>query len=102
MTFLAKGGITKDLIAMLANWRHSEFQVFCGQCIFPGIRKPWKTWLVHHAGFLLQRTDAESRRTLDGYLPGKGWDGRKRIEVLEWLSAICSHILDSREQMSRY
>ena len=32
---LAKGRITKDLIAMLSNWRHSGFQVFCGQRLFP-------------------------------------------------------------------
>ena len=32
---LAKGRITRDLIAMLSNWRHSGFQVFCGQRIFP-------------------------------------------------------------------
>jgi hypothetical protein len=32
---LAKGRITRDLIAMLSNWRHSGFQVFCGQRLFP-------------------------------------------------------------------
>jgi hypothetical protein len=32
---LARGRITKDLIAMLSNWRHSGFQVFCGNRISP-------------------------------------------------------------------
>jgi hypothetical protein len=32
---LAKGRITRELIAMLSNWRHSGFQVFCGQRILP-------------------------------------------------------------------
>jgi hypothetical protein len=32
---LDKGRITRDLIAMLSNWRHSGFQVFCGQRLFP-------------------------------------------------------------------
>ena len=32
---LVRGKITKDLIAMLSNWRHSGFQVFCGQRLFP-------------------------------------------------------------------
>ena len=32
---LAKGRITKDLIAMLSNWHHSGFQVYCGERIFP-------------------------------------------------------------------
>jgi hypothetical protein len=32
---LAKGRITKDLITMLSNWRHSGFQVFCSNRISP-------------------------------------------------------------------
>jgi hypothetical protein len=36
---LAKGRITKDLIAMLSNRRHSGFHVFCGQRIFPQDKK---------------------------------------------------------------
>lgn len=32
-TLLVKGRITKDLIAMLSNWRYSGFQVFCGSRI---------------------------------------------------------------------
>jgi hypothetical protein len=32
---LAKGGITQDLITMLSKCRHSGFQVFCGERIFP-------------------------------------------------------------------
>jgi len=30
-----RGRITKDLIAMLSNWRHSGFQVFCGNRLGP-------------------------------------------------------------------
>jgi hypothetical protein len=33
---LKKGKITKDMIAMLSNWRHSGFNVFCGPRIQPG------------------------------------------------------------------
>ena len=29
------GRYEEDLIAMLSNWRHSGFQVFCGQRLFP-------------------------------------------------------------------
>jgi hypothetical protein len=32
---LAGGRITKDLIAMLSNWRHSGLQVFCGNRLGP-------------------------------------------------------------------
>jgi len=36
---LPKGRMTKNLIAMLSNRRHSGFQVFCGQRIFPRPRR---------------------------------------------------------------
>ena len=32
---LNKGKITKEMIAMLATWRHSGFHVFCGNRISP-------------------------------------------------------------------
>jgi hypothetical protein len=35
MMLLAKGKITRELIAMLSSWRHSGFHVFCGNRISP-------------------------------------------------------------------
>jgi hypothetical protein len=35
----SKGKITKDIVGMLLNWRHSGFNVFCGQRIQPGDEK---------------------------------------------------------------
>ena len=32
---LNKGKITQEMIAMLSTWRHSGFNVFCGQRLFP-------------------------------------------------------------------
>ncbi len=32
---LAKGKVTREMIARFLNWRHSGFQVFCGQRLFP-------------------------------------------------------------------
>ena len=32
---LAKGKISKEMIAMLSTWRHSGFHVFCGNRISP-------------------------------------------------------------------
>jgi hypothetical protein len=55
---------------MLSNWRHSGFQVICGQCIFPQDKKAMEGLAGSSGG--LQRTDAESRRILEGHLPGKG------------------------------
>ncbi len=33
---LKKGKITEDLVAMVMKWRHSGFNVFCGERIQPG------------------------------------------------------------------
>ena len=94
--------ITRDLIAMLSHWPHSGLQVFCGQRIFPQDKKAMEDL----AGTSCGLPSAERMQNLVGpsrvIYRAKGWDGRKRIDVLEWLSAICSHIPDSREQMVRY
>jgi hypothetical protein len=36
---LAKGKITREMIAMLSTWRHSGFQAFCGNRIQPKEKK---------------------------------------------------------------
>jgi hypothetical protein len=33
---LAKGKITKEMIAIFSKWQHSGFHVFCGNRISPG------------------------------------------------------------------
>jgi|GEM_PF-6063218 hypothetical protein len=35
LMLLAKGKIPKETIAIISNWRHSEFNVFCGNRISP-------------------------------------------------------------------
>jgi len=100
---LAKGRITKDLIAMLSNWRHSGFQVFCGQRIFPQD----ETAMENLARYLIRASFSQERMQ---YLPepskviywAKDGTEEKVFDALEWLAAICSHIPDRGEQMVRY
>ena len=54
---LVRGRITKDLIAMLSNWRHSGFQVFCGQRIFPQD----ETAMENLAGYILRASFSQER-----------------------------------------
>jgi hypothetical protein len=90
---LAKGRIAQDLIAMLSNWRHSGFQVFCGQRIFP-----WdETAMENLARYIIRASFSQERMQ---YLPEpsqvvyRAKDGTKEkvFDALEWLAAMCSHI----------
>ena len=54
---LNKGKITQELIAMLSSWRHSGFNVFCGNRISPNDDTAMEN-LAHYiirASFSLER-----------------------------------------------
>ena len=101
MGIQASGG--QDLIAMLSNWRHSGFQVFCGQRIFPGD----ETAMENLARYIIRASFSQERMQ---YLSGpskvvyRAKDGceEKVFDALEWLAAMYSHIPDRGEQMVRY
>jgi hypothetical protein len=42
-TLFNKGKITEDLVAMVMKWRHSGFNVFCGDRIQPGDEEAMET-----------------------------------------------------------
>ncbi len=91
------------MIAMLSNWRHSGFQVFRGQRIFPQD----ETGMENLARYIIRASFSQERMQ---YLaePSKvvcwGKDGTKEkvFDALEWLAAMCSHILDKGEQVDQY
>ncbi len=100
---LARGRITKDLIAMLSNWRHSGFQVFCDHRLFPQDETAMENlaWYIIRASSSQERMLylAEPSRVV--YLAKDGTD-EKVFDALESLAAMCSHIPDRGEQMVRY
>jgi len=83
---LAKGRITRDLIDMLSNWRHSGFQVFCGNRLGP----EEETGMENLARYILRASFSQKRMQ---YLaePSKvvyrAKDGteEKVFDALEWL-----------------
>jgi hypothetical protein len=98
---LAKGRITKDLIAMLSNWRHPGFQVFCGQRLFPQD----ETAMENLARYIIRASFSQERMQ---YLAqpskvvyrAKDGNEEKVFDALEWLVpplAGCSHIPDRGE-----
>ena len=103
---LVRGRITKDLIAMLSNWRHSGFQVFCGQRIFPQD----ETAMENLARYIFQASFSQERMQ-DLEEPSKvvyrAKDGTEEKvfdppvsstgQALEGLAAMCSQVLDRGE-----
>jgi hypothetical protein len=100
---LARGRITKDLIAMLSNWRHCGFQVFCGQRLFP----QEEAGMENLARYIIRASFSQERMTCVPEMSqvvyaSKDGGGKKVFDALEWLAAMCSHIPDTGEQKVRY
>jgi hypothetical protein len=61
---LNKGNITQEMIAMLSTWRHSGFNVFCGNRISPND----DTAMENLARYIISTQQRLTRKT-----PAKSW-----------------------------
>jgi hypothetical protein len=100
---LDKGKITQELIAMLSSWRHSGFNVFCGNRISPDD----DTAMENLARYIIRASFSQERMLYldeEGTVVYTSRDGgtTKNFPALEWLAAMCSHIPNRGEQMVRY
>jgi hypothetical protein len=100
---LKKDKITKDLIAMLSNWRHSGFNVFCG----PRIKPDEKDAMENLARYIIRASFSQERMTYiqeESKVVYRSKDDKKdkTFDALEWLAAMCSHVPNRGEQMVRY
>ncbi|MFO7740313.1 MAG: transposase [Desulfatiglandaceae bacterium] len=108
---LSKEKITEDLVDMVMKWRHSGFNVFCGERIQPGDEKA----MENLARYIVRAFFSQERMTpylVRGrlYIPEESKviyqakDGKavKAFDALEWLAAMCSHVPNKGEQMVRY
>ena len=88
---------------MLSNWRHSGFQVFCGERIFPQDETAMENLAryIIRASFSLERMQYLPEPSKVVYRAKDGTE-EKVFDALEWLAAMCSHIPDRGEQMVRY
>ena len=85
---------------MLSNWRHSGFQVFCGNCVSPND----ETATENLARYIIRACFSQERMT---YLPeeskviyeSKEAQKEKVFDALEWMAAMSSHVPDKGEQM---
>ena len=100
---LAKGKITRELIAMLSSWRHSGFHVFCGNRISPND----ETAMENLARYIIRASFSQERMQYldqEGKVVYASKDGKsiKVFPAMEWLAAMCWHIPNRGEQMVRY
>jgi len=100
---LSKGKINRDVITLLDKWRHTGFNVFCGQRILP-----WqKRSMENLARYIIRASFSQERMTYyreSGQVVYKSKAGKETrlFDALEWLAAMCSHVPGKGEQMVRY
>ena len=81
--FLAKGKITRELIAMLSSWRHSGFHVFCGNRISPNDETAMEN-LARYMSSTMRTLEETERNQILKILSETRW----RIEGMDGAAAI--------------
>jgi hypothetical protein len=104
---LAKGKITREMIALLSAWKHSGFHVFCGNRISPNDETAMENlarYIIYPEGHTRASFSQERMTYLDQEgkvvytakaCPGPRSGDKKTSKVfpaLEWLAVMCSHI----------
>ena len=100
---LKKGKITEEMVRMINTWRHSGFNVFCGNRISPND----DTAMENLARYIIRASFSQERMSYlekEGTVVYRAKNGKdpKTFPALEWLAAMCSHIPNRGEQMVRY
>ena len=100
---LKKGKITEEMIRILSAWKHSGFNIFCGNRIAPKD----ETSMENLARYIIRASFSQERMRYlekEGAVVYRSKDGKdqKTFPALDWLAAMCSHIPNCGEQMVRY
>jgi len=100
---LKKGRITEEMIRMLSAWKHSGFNVFCGNRISlsddTAMENPARC--IIRASFSQERMKRLYQERTVVYT-AKDRSTNKVFPAMEWLAAMCSHIPNRGGQMARY
>ena len=104
----AEGKITDALIENMLNWRHSGFNVYYGDAIWPHNEEG----LENLARYIIRASFSQKRIT---YIPAHESDGTAKViyeskdgkrketfDALDWLALLTTHIPNRGEQMVRY
>ncbi len=105
----SEGKITDSIMENMMNWRHTGFNVYCGDAIWPNN----KEGLENLARYIIRASFSQERMT---YIPiedssagapevlYKSKDGKTqyRFQPLDWLALLTTHIPNKNEQLARY
>ncbi len=99
----AEGKINDVVIENMMNWRHSGFNVYCGNAIWPHNEEG----LENLARYIIRASFSQERMTYlreesKVFYQSKDAKQTKTFDALEWLAAMCSHVPNRGEQMVRY
>jgi hypothetical protein len=98
-----RGLITDRVIELISNWRHSGFNVYCGERIYPGDGQSMEniSRYIIRASFSTERLNYISE-DLKVIYKSKTGNGSKEFDAVDFIASICSHIPNKSEQMVRY
>jgi Zn finger protein HypA/HybF involved in hydrogenase expression len=98
-----RGLITDRVIELISNWRHSGFNVYCGDRIYPRDGQSMEniSRYIIRASFSTERLNYISEDSRVIYKSKTGND-TKEFEALDFIASITSHIPNRNEQTVRY
>ena len=98
-----RGLIGQTTIKLIQSWRHSGFNVYCTDRIYPRDTKSMENLAryIIRASFSQERLNYISEASKVIYKSKNGSD-TKEFEAVDFIASICSHIPNKNEQMVRY
>ena len=98
-----RGLITDRVIGLILSWRHTGFNVYCTDRIYPRDTKSMENpaRYIIRASFSQERMNYVSEASKVIYKSKNGSD-TKEFDAVDFIASICSHIPNKNEQMVRY
>jgi len=98
-----RGLITDRVIELISSWRHSGFNVYCSDRIYPRFTQSMENLAryIIRASFSAERLSYVSEASKVIYKSKSGND-TKEFDGLDFIACLSSHIPNKNEQMVRY
>ncbi len=98
-----KGLITEATIELISSWRHSGFNVYCGERIYLGCATSMENLsrYIIRASFSQERINYV-REDLKVIYKSKDKTDSKEFDAIDFIASLANHIPNMGEQMMRY
>jgi len=104
LSMLKKKGLIGDrVIELISNWRHSGFNVYCSERIYPRFAQSMENLAryIIRASFSSERLNYTASKSRVIYKSKDGTNTRE-FDAVDFIASITSHIPNKNEQMVRY